>query len=323
MTATSSPAFTYLDFPLSIGKTWTQPITRISVDYTIEILGSSVSKHHERSTPEHTFICTGKETITVEAGTYDTYRVVESRDACEIFYGPAAGNVVKGIGGSPNELPFLKIELVSTNYSPSGAPRRPAKPSGETSGEVDVIYQYCTSTTDPDNDQIYYWFDWDDGTNSGWVGPFNSGATACAEHSWANTGIYKVKVKAKDTSGLESKWSYPLVVNIGEEEDNEDPYVEITKPEENAVYYNNVKIASIPFTTIIIGYLNIEVYAYDALSGINRVEFHIDGVLRKKDYDEPYTCVFEESPGFHTIEATAYDNAGNSAKDSITVFKIF
>ena len=93
-------------------------------------------------------------------------------------------------------------------------PNKPVKPSGPTSGKVGVSYTYSSSTTDPDGDQLYYWFDWGDGTNSGWVGPFASGATASANYSWSTKGTYNITVKARDTNGAESVWSDPLSVKI-------------------------------------------------------------------------------------------------------------
>ena len=39
------------------------------------------------------------------------------------------------------------------------------------------------------------------------MGPFNSGNTASATHSWEENGLYKIKVKARDSWGAESDWS--------------------------------------------------------------------------------------------------------------------
>jgi len=77
---------------------------------------------------------------------------------------------------------------------------------GETNGITGVEYTYNASTTDPNNDQVMYLFDWGDGTNSGWVGPYDSGATASAEHTWTVKGSYSIKVKAKDIYGEDSSW---------------------------------------------------------------------------------------------------------------------
>ena len=108
----------------------------------------------------------------------------------------------------------LKINVSITNNEIIHNPDKPATPTGQTKGKIGVEYTYCTSTTDPDEDQVYYWFEWGDGTNSSWIGPYPSGETACANHSWETKGDYEIKVKAKDTGGLESEWSDPLPVTM-------------------------------------------------------------------------------------------------------------
>jgi hypothetical protein len=56
-------------------------------------------------------------------------------------------------------------------------------------------------------------WDWGDGTVSGWLGPTASGEQASASHAWAKTGVYQIKVKAKDIHHAESSWS-SLTVTI-------------------------------------------------------------------------------------------------------------
>jgi hypothetical protein len=92
----------------------------------------------------------------------------------------------------------------------------PDKPtlSGETNGKVGQSYIYSASTVDPDGDKVFYWFDWDDGTNSGWKGSFNSGETCGVSHIWDVEGSYSLKVKAKDEYGEESEWSDPLRITM-------------------------------------------------------------------------------------------------------------
>lgn len=94
------------------------------------------------------------------------------------------------------------------------APAKPTTPAGETNGGINQVYTYTSSATDPDNDQVSYWFDWGDGTNSGWLGPVNSGASCSATHSWTTKGTYQIKVKAKDIHGRESNWSDPLPITM-------------------------------------------------------------------------------------------------------------
>lgn len=96
--------------------------------------------------------------------------------------------------------------------SGSEPPEKPSTPKGTISGKTKMTYIYTTSTIDPERDQIYYLFDWGDGTESGWKGPYNSGEKANTSHRWANIGTYNIKVKAKDENGVQSVWSDPLTV---------------------------------------------------------------------------------------------------------------
>jgi len=102
----------------------------------------------------------------------------------------------------------------TTEISTNNPPNKPSRPSGPTSGKVSVLYSYSSSTIDPNGDQIYYWFDWGDGTNTGWLGPYESGETVSASHSWNEKGSYQIKVKAKDIQGAESEWSDPLPITM-------------------------------------------------------------------------------------------------------------
>ncbi len=93
-------------------------------------------------------------------------------------------------------------------------PQTPDTPSGITHGEPGISYDYSTSTTDPEGDDIFYWFDWGDGIEGDWLGPYTSGETCTASNTWVDPGIYDVKVKAKDTYDGESNWSDSLSVGI-------------------------------------------------------------------------------------------------------------
>jgi len=90
------------------------------------------------------------------------------------------------------------------------SPNKPEKPSGETIGTPFVEYTYTSSSTDPAGQDLYYWFEWGDGTDSDWLGPYESGEICEATHIWKNKGDYVIKVKVKDIWGFESEWSDPL-----------------------------------------------------------------------------------------------------------------
>jgi hypothetical protein len=93
-------------------------------------------------------------------------------------------------------------------------PLTPNKPSGETKGKVGTTYWYTAVTTDGEGDQLWYQFNWGDGTTSTWRGPYNSGITANASHAWTKRGSYGIKVKAKDSYGAESNWSSTLPITM-------------------------------------------------------------------------------------------------------------
>jgi len=64
------------------------------------------------------------------------------------------------------------------------------------------------------NDSLWCLFDWGDGTDSGWLGPYNSNLSVNINYTWANNGEYEIKVKAIDMHGAESEWSEPLSISI-------------------------------------------------------------------------------------------------------------
>ncbi len=96
----------------------------------------------------------------------------------------------------------------------SSAPLKPNAPQGPSSGKPDETYEYSAITTDPEGDDVYYLFDWGDGTDSGWLGPFDSGKTCVSSYTWTQKGTYAIKVKAQDFHGVVSAWSDPLEVSM-------------------------------------------------------------------------------------------------------------
>jgi transglutaminase-like putative cysteine protease len=90
----------------------------------------------------------------------------------------------------------------------------PLKPSGPIKGKANENYIYKTTTFDNFDNNLWYWWDWGDGTNSGWIGPYENNETCEASNSWKSDGNYVIKVKAKNRNGWESYWSEPLEVFI-------------------------------------------------------------------------------------------------------------
>jgi len=81
-------------------------------------------------------------------------------------------------------------------------PNIPNKPTGPTTGEINVQYSFNTSAIDPDEDQVSYYWDWGDNSYSLHLGPFNSDETVSLSHSWEQPGSYSIKVKANGYSWI-------------------------------------------------------------------------------------------------------------------------
>ena len=100
-----------------------------------------------------------------------------------------------------NDTTWAKIQ--ATNDPPS-------KPEidGRTHGEPHQTYPYTFVSTDPDDNDVFYYIDWGDDTNTGWIGPFDSGEEITRSHKWDEEGTYTISAKAKDIFDEVSEWGY-------------------------------------------------------------------------------------------------------------------
>jgi len=216
ITLSFTPAYGSINWPLNVGKQWNIPVSYMQGKLDLIYAGQQI--FDDLDIPNvlggQPVKCTSIESKTVTAGTFDAYKIEGVYEEIEIYYASTAGNIINVHAVSDDYS--LDMDLKSFTYSGGGepgAPNKPSKPSGSTTGKPGTSYEYSTSTTDNEGDQVYYWFDWGDGTNSGWIGPKNSGETCKASHSWSK-GSYKIKVKAKDTGDHVSVWSDTLDIKI-------------------------------------------------------------------------------------------------------------
>ena len=104
-------------------------------------------------------------------------------------------------------------------------PSTPEKPMGPSRGRVDErIKISVNNTVDPEGDDLFYRFDFGDGVQSPWIGPYESGDDKVAKehYQWKKPGDYTVTVTAKDdpdgdgdpSDGTESSPSPPLEIHI-------------------------------------------------------------------------------------------------------------
>ena len=97
---------------------------------------------------------------------------------------------------------FLQIRFTLVDNEP------PEKPllEGPTEGTVGINYTYFAVSSDPDEDDLSYFFNWGDGTNSSWTEFVSSGIQVNRSHTWSIKGTYTIKVKAQDIYREESEW---------------------------------------------------------------------------------------------------------------------
>jgi hypothetical protein len=107
-----------------------------------------------------------------------------------------------------NKIPYITQVLINSQ------PAIPDKPDGPNSVKVDEEAEYSTTSTDLDDDEIWYMWRWGDGYTSDWIGPYSSGETATSSHIWSESSIFQVRVKAKDSFEQETDWSEILLVHV-------------------------------------------------------------------------------------------------------------
>ena len=108
---------------------------------------------------------------------------------------------VRGYNSAYEWGDFSTIEDIEVIFA--GAPETP-EIDGPTEGKPDINYDYSFVTTDPENDDVFYYIDWGDGQIEEWIGPYQSGEEITINHSWNEQGTFQIQAKAKDTSQHES-----------------------------------------------------------------------------------------------------------------------
>jgi hypothetical protein len=116
-----------------------------------------------------------------------------------------------GLSGQTNLIAMHITMVGHANGSSQNNPPNVPNLSGPLSGKSGNLYNYSISTTDRDDDDVFYFIDWGDGTNSGWIGAYKSGEEIKAQHIWNEKGTYSIKVKAKDVFNAQSYWATLIV----------------------------------------------------------------------------------------------------------------
>ncbi len=117
-----------------------------------------------------------------------------------------------GDEGEDNDYGWGMVDAYEAVLHCNEAPFKPVL-DGPTNGTAGASYDYTVNGEDPEDDDLYYWIDWGDGTTSDWAGPYSSGEDVTMSHIWEETGDFEIAAKAKDTY-YESAWSDPILITI-------------------------------------------------------------------------------------------------------------
>ena len=210
--------YSSLQFPMNVLDSWILPFTYIFAELHVSLVDNP--SYAYMFTDTHYMLCEGWDTVNVDTKEYDAlYITGDNADKAEIYYSPAAGNIVKLVFedldlGYGSKINTFQITLKSTTYEvDSNPPSKPLSMQGPVDLFVGDTGSYQTSSDDPDGDDIRYIIDWGDGTTTR-SDFLPSGDMQLFEHLWTSKGTFDVKVKARDKFGKESSWSDPLSVTV-------------------------------------------------------------------------------------------------------------
>jgi len=114
-----------------------------------------------------------------------------------------AGNysVVLTVTDDNNETDTV-FSYAVISVEPNMPPNQPII-NGSTIGEIGIEYQYLLQATDPDNDNIKYVINWDDGLTH--ISKYlSSGDIYLISHIWDEAGIYHVEIFVEDEKNMAS-----------------------------------------------------------------------------------------------------------------------
>jgi len=112
-----------------------------------------------------------------------------------------------------SKLILATLAELAEQYGNSNPPNAPTI-TGPMTGRSWEELEFTFITIDPDGDDLYYYIDWADDTNSGWIGPYESGEEVTTIHKWTSEGQYEIIARARDTNYVVSDWSDPFSINI-------------------------------------------------------------------------------------------------------------
>ena len=129
---------------------------------------------------------------------------------------------------------LLIISLIQSGLfsTPAHSITMPETPTGPNSGLIDTEYRYSvTALSCAAGCNVEYCFDWGDGND------FNCSEKITLAYLWLEPGSYQIRVKARcaENPEIESSWSSPLIVTIGDPPIAVPPIPELISPADKSI----------------------------------------------------------------------------------------
>ena len=171
---------------------------------------------------------------------------------------------------------------------------------------------------------IRYYHDWEGGSWRDSQNLSHGYSRYCFE--WPVTlvrGTNRLGVECQDIQGNTNLVSVTLIYH----EDTVSPWIEIVQPREGSFYLGGREIITSNFpVSLVMGKITSRVDAEDNESGIDRVDFMLDGNICHSDDTSPYEWVMDTATvswGKHVLSVNGYDRGGNVACDERDIIMLF
>jgi len=102
------------EFPFTVGDSWNSTAIDFFYEITINLFGGTKTNSNMISLPQAPLYCELKESVDVEAGTFQAYKI-NLLDIVDIYYNVDVGNIIKIKTNDQFETTILSIELSDTN----------------------------------------------------------------------------------------------------------------------------------------------------------------------------------------------------------------
>ncbi len=156
----------------------------------------------------------------------------------------------------------------------------------------------------------------------------NTGSQHIDVSTWDN-GQYQLRLNATDNAG-----NTGVAISSNFTIDTTKPDVSLVTPEPDYLYINllgreiipPIPIGLLPLpsvNTVIVGQMTVEADASDAVSGIEKIEFWVNGQLRQPGTSETWTWNEQSYGGTYTLTVKVYDTAGNHDEATLTNIRYF